>query len=124
MVVYNDHFLIDPDAAVVHLTHADAAHVFVIVDGADQNLGACVGISLRRGNVINNGVKERGHVFSLDGKLCGGRAGFCRGIDEGTVKLFVVGVQIHKKLQHFIHNLNGPCFGPVAFVDADDYGKI
>ena len=124
MVVHDDHFLIDLGGAVVHFADADSSHVLVVVDGAHQKLGARVGIALRRGNVLDDGVKERGHILALDRKLRGGGAGLCGSVDEGTVKLLVVGVQIHEEFQHFIHDLNRSCLGAVALVDADDHGKI
>ncbi len=124
VVVYNDHFLVDLDGAVVHFADSDAANIFVIVDGAHQNLCARVGIALGCGNVLDDGVKEGGHILSLDGKLRGGGAGLGGGVDEGAVKLLVICVQIHEKLQHLIHNLNRPRFRAVAFVDAHDHGQI
>ncbi len=123
-MVDDDHFLIDLYRAVIHFADADTSHVFVIVDGADEDLGARVGIALGCGNVLDDGVKERCHVFSLDRKLRGGSAGLCGGVDEGAVKLFVVGIQIHEKLQHFVHYLDRPCFGTIAFIDAYNHGQI
>ncbi len=35
VVVDNHHFLVDLHGTVVHFSHADSAHIFVIVDGTD-----------------------------------------------------------------------------------------
>ena len=40
MMVDHDHILIYLNGSVVHLSHADAAHIFIVINGADQYLGA------------------------------------------------------------------------------------
>ena len=43
VMVYQEHFLIDGDGAIIHLADADAAHIFIVVDGADEHLGGASG---------------------------------------------------------------------------------
>ncbi len=76
VMVDNDHFLIDFDGTVVYLTHTDTAHILVVVDGADQHLGACIGVTLGCRDMLDDGVKERRHIAAFYGKLCGGCTGF------------------------------------------------
>ena len=52
MVVADYDLLVDLNLPVVHLAHADTAYIFVIVDGADQHLGACVGVALGGGDIV------------------------------------------------------------------------
>ena len=42
-------FLSDRDHAVFYFSHADTAHVFIVIDRRDQDLGRCLGISFRGG---------------------------------------------------------------------------
>ena len=62
MVVDDHHLLVDLNASVVYLAYADPSHIFIVVNGADQNLGAGVRISFRCRNVIDNGFKQGNHV--------------------------------------------------------------
>ena len=57
MVVDDHHLLIDLNASVIYLAYADPSHIFIVVNGADQNLGAGFRIALRCRNVINYGFK-------------------------------------------------------------------
>ena len=57
MMIADHHFLIHPDHPVVYLAYADTSHVFVIVDGADQNLSACLRVALRSRNIVYDGFE-------------------------------------------------------------------
>ena len=84
-MVYDDHFLVHLDGTVVHFSHTDTAHVFIIIDGTDQDLRTCIRVSLGRRNVLDNGVKERRHITALNGELCACRTGLGGSVDEGAV---------------------------------------
>ena len=56
MVVDDHHILPFADDAVIHLSHADAAHVFIIIDGADEHLGPGVRISLGSRDIVDDGI--------------------------------------------------------------------
>ena len=62
VVVADDDLLIDGDRAIVNLADTDASHILIVVDGADQHLRACLGIALRRGDIVEDRLKQRGHV--------------------------------------------------------------
>ena len=51
VVVYNHAILVDADGSVVHLADTDAAHIFIVIDGADENLRACGLVPLGSGDV-------------------------------------------------------------------------
>ena len=57
MVVYENHFLIYGNCTVVNFTNTDTTNVFIVVDGTDQHLCACVLVTFRCRNVINDGIK-------------------------------------------------------------------
>ncbi len=120
MVVADDHFLVHLDNAVVHLADADAAHVLVVVDGADQHLCAGLGISLRGGNVVHDGLEEGLHIGAVSVGIHGSHACLRRGVDKGAVQLRIVRVQLQEQLQHLVHHLIRPGLGAVYLVDAYD----
>ena len=124
VVVDHHHLLIDPDRAVVHLADADAPHILIIVDGADQYLGSGLRIPFGSGNGVDNCLKERRHVLRFILRIPERVAVSCRGKDKGTVKLRVRCVQIHQKLQNLVNHLRGPCVRPVNFIDTDDHRKL
>ncbi len=65
MMIHDDGLLIDGQTAVVHFSDADAAHIFVVVDCADQNLGARVRVAGGCGNIVQNSLKQGSHCFAL-----------------------------------------------------------
>ena len=75
VMIDDDNVLIDLDSAVVYLADTDSSHVFVVVDRADQNLCTGIRITLRSGNVLDDGIKERCHILAFYGKLCGSSTG-------------------------------------------------
>ena len=68
MMVTDDNFLVYLDCAVVNLADTDTSYIFVVIDGADQYLGACIGISLGSGDIIDNGLKQGFHICA--GSIC------------------------------------------------------
>ena len=124
MVVADDDLLIYLYLPVVHLADADTAHIFVVVDGADKDLRACVGVALGGGDIAYNGFKQGFHVGARLTGIQRGGACLCGGKYKGAVQLRVVGIQLQEKLQDLVHNLVRSCFGTVDLVDADDDGKL
>ena len=57
VMVDDDAVLIYFQVAVVDLTNADTSYILVIIDRADQNLCLCIRISLRRRDIIQNGLE-------------------------------------------------------------------
>ena len=51
-MVDENHVLVDGNASVVHFSDADTADIFVVIDGADQNLGSGIRIPLRSRDVV------------------------------------------------------------------------
>ena len=120
MVVDNDHFLSHADGTIVHFSHTDTAHIFIVVNGADQNLCARIRIAYRSGDIVEDRFKERTHiaVFIVQIQRCS--AFFCGSEDKRTIKLLLIGIQINKEFQHFINDFFRPCFRAVDLVNADD----
>ena len=123
-MIDDDHFLIDFHTAVVHFADTDASDIFVVVDGADKQLRAGIRISGGGRNVCQDRVKERRHVTAFCIRIRAGSSCFGRCIDEGTVQLFIVGIQIHEQFQYLVNDLSRSGFRPVALVDTYDDGQF
>ena len=64
VVVDHDRVLVGADRAVVHLADADAAHILVVVDGADEDLGVRLRIPLREPGCSPGSSRKRGTMFA------------------------------------------------------------
>ena len=62
VVVTDDHILIHTDGTVVYLTDTDTSYIFIIIDGTDQYLGSCLGVTFGSGNVVDDGLEQRLHI--------------------------------------------------------------
>ena len=65
VMVYQYGVHVDTDFAVVHFADTDTAHIFVVVDGADEHLCACLRISFGSRDVVQDRLKQGNHVFWL-----------------------------------------------------------
>ena len=83
-------------AAALNAPDADAAHVVVVVDGGNEQLQRRVRVALRRGDVGEDGVKQRPQNHARHFPVGRGRAVAAGGEDDGAVELFVGGVQLQK----------------------------
>ena len=124
MVVQKGHFLIHGDFSVLYLADTDPSHIFIVVDGADQYLGIRFWIALRSGDIFQDSLKKRSHIFRRVLKVKNRMTGFCGRIEERTVKLLVGSVQIHQKFQYLVDHFVGTGFGTVNLIDADNDMKI
>ena len=124
VMVYEDTVLVYFDSTVVHFADADTAHILVVVDGADQNLGSGSLVAFGSGDIVQNGLKQRHHVVGLFVEVQGGKTALCGSVDEGAVELLIGSVEIHQKLQNLVHNLIRTGFRTVNLVDTDDNRQI
>ena len=95
-MIDDDYFLIDFDRSVVYLADADTSYIFIVVDGTDKNLCACVRVACGSRYVLYDCIEERCHILVLDGELRAGCTCFGGGVDERAVQLLVIGIQIHE----------------------------
>ena len=108
--------LVHPQLAIVHLSDADAAHVFIVVDGADQNLSGGVGISLGSRDIVQNRLKQRAHIHLRILQVLLGKARSGGGKQEGAVQLLIGSIQIHKQLQGLVDHFLGSGLGTVNLI--------
>ena len=98
MVVTNDNFLIHLNGTIIYLTNADASDIFIVVNGADQYLRTCLGISFGSGNVVQNSLKQRLHVGARSSGLQRGNASLRRSKNEGAIQLRIICIQFKEEL--------------------------
>ena len=124
MMVYNHDLLAFGDDAVIHFAYTDTPHIFVIIDSAHKQLRPCVRIPFGSRNIIQDSIEKRLHILILYREVQSGAS--CLGGSEHkrTVQLFVIGIQIHEKLQNLIHNSDGPCLRTVNLIHTHNNGKL
>ena len=71
VVVDDDTFLIDTQPSVIDLADTDPADVLIVVDRADQHLSPRLGITLGRGDIIDDGLKKRFHAGARTAQIQG-----------------------------------------------------
>ena len=107
------------DAAYAH-----AADVVVVVYRGDEHLELAVLVALRRGNVFENGLKERAQVGAGLVRRIRRRAGAAGAEEHGAVELLVRRVEIHEELEDLVLDLFDARVRLVDLVDYDDYRVI
>ena len=120
MVVHNNHILVDRDGSVIHFSDTDTTNVFIVIDGADQHLCTCIRITFRSWNVIQDGLKQRNHIFWLIIDIVSCITVSCGSEEERAVKLIVRCTQIDEKFKDFINDFIRTCFRTVDLIDTYD----
>ena len=120
MIVAHRDLLILLQHAPLDTADGDTAHEIVIIDGRHQHLEGLVKISLRRGDIVQNGVEQRLQVCAHGiGRVAGGAV--AGGAEQhGAVQLVVGGVQLQQQLQHLVDDLVNALVGTVDLVDDHD----
>ena len=119
-VMVHDHdFLVHADLPVVDLADADAADIFVVVDGGDEQLQRGLGIALRRRDRIKDRIQQRAHIHALIGKILHRPAVARRSEHEGAVQLLFGGIQFQQQVEDLVHHFLGAGFRTVHLIDAD-----
>ena len=123
-MINDNNFLIHADGAVVHFPDTDTAHIFIVVDGADQYLGRRVRVSFRGRNVVQDGVEQGGHVFPFLFRIQRRVSAFGGCKYERAVQLLFRSVQIDQKLQDLVDDFFWARFRAVDLIDAYDDRQI
>ena len=125
LVVVTDYdILIYADCAVVHLADADTSDILVVIDCADEHLCAGFGVSLGSGNVVQDGFKQGLHARAGLAGFHGSDTRLGGSIDERTVELGVVCIQLEEQLKNLVNDLVRSCLGAVDLIDTYNYGKL
>ena len=102
------------------LAYAYPADVVVVVDVADDRLQTVGVVALGCGDLGDDRVEQRAHIFADRARFERRPAQLCAGVDDLEVDLIVVRAQLQKQLEHFVDDL----FVIAAAVDLvdDDHG--
>ena len=65
MIIYTDDLLADVNLSVLYLPDADPSDIFIVIDRGNEDLRPLLGISFRRGNVIDDRLKKRLQIRAL-----------------------------------------------------------
>ena len=104
--------------------HIVTAVSYTHLDGTDQHLCTCIRISFRSRDVIQDGLKQRNHVFRFIVDIVSCISVSCRSKKDREVKLFVRCAQIDEKFKNFIDNFIRTCFRTVDLVDTYDNREL
>ena len=102
------------------LAYAYPADVVVVIDVAYYRLQAVGVVALGRGDLGDDRVEQRTHIFADGSGFERRPTQFRAGVDDLEVDLFVVGAQLQKEFEHLVDDLF-VIAAAVDFVD-DDYG--
>ena len=89
MMVQKSKFLVNSNLTLLNFTNTDTSYIFVVVDGADQNLCVCFRITFRSRDLFQDGFKQRSHVLRCILQIENCMSGFCGSIQKWAVKLFI-----------------------------------
>src|ERR1019366_2897617 len=95
----------------------EAAEIVAVVEIRDQDLQRAVGVSLRRGNGVDDRLKQQTQVLARRSLMNGGCARLGIGVENGKVELFFFGVEIDKEVVNLVKNFLRTRVGTVDFVD-------
>ena len=124
MIVCNYNIVILLQHAAVDAADADTTDIIVVVNGGDQHLQRRRFISLRGGDVFQDGVEKRSEIRARFIRRIGGGAGAPGAPQHGAVELLIGCVQLQQQLQNLISNLVKACVGLIDFVYDDDHGVV
>ena len=117
MVVADRDLLILTDRAALNSADADPADIFVIVDGGDEHLQRLLGITLRRGDIVDDGIKERIEIHTRLVGAVARDALSCGAEKRGGLKLLVGRIEVEQQLQDLLHDLFNARVQTVDLVD-------
>ena len=108
----------------MNTTDSDFPDVIIRLKRRDDKLERRVKFAFGRRNFFQDSFHERLKVAALVVHIffCNALLG-CR-VDNGEIKLLVVGVKLHEKFENFVVNFIDASFGAVNFIYHDDWFKL
>ena len=93
MVIAHHYFTVGLDRAAFDAADGDSADIVVIVDGGNKHLQRAGLVSLRRGDMLQNGAEQHLQIFPFH-IVRPVRSGACPAgtVENGAVQLLVAGV--------------------------------
>ena len=108
----------------MHATNRNFPDVIISLKRRDDQLQRRVEFTFGRRNFFQNRVHERLKVSALVFHIFLGNARLRRRVNDGEVQLFIVGVELHEKFEHFVVNFIDARFGAVNFIYHDDWLEL
>ena len=104
----------------MNATDSDFPDVIISLKRRDDQLERRVEFACGRRNFFKNRIHERLKIAALVVNVQLGNALLGGGVDDGKIKLFVVGVEFHEKFKDFVVNFVDAGFGAVNLVYDDN----
>src|SRR5687767_6404424 len=110
----------DAHSAALDASDPEASEIGRVVDGRHEHLERLRRVAWRRGNVIDDRLKQRGEIGERLVEIEGRRPIARRRIHHGRIELRVIGLELDEEIEHLIVDTHGIGTGAVDLVDDDD----
>ena len=120
MVVTDRDLLTDLHRAALDTADADAADIFVVVDRGNEHLGRALGVNVRRRDMLEDLLEQRGQILALYVRRHRCSAGTAGAVYDRAVKLLVGCIEVEQQLKNLVADLVQTGVRTVDLVDRDD----
>jgi len=120
VVLQHQHGLALVDGAGRQASDADAADEARMVDRAHLQGDRTIGVDVRRGNLLQDGVEQRQHVHVAIFHLVTGIAAHRARVDDREIELLVGSVELDHQVEHLVDHFLGATARTVDLVDDHD----
>lgn len=98
----------------------DTANVFVVVNRRNEHLGRAFGINMRRRNVLEDLLEQRGQVLALHVRGHGSSACTAGAVNDRAVQLLVGCIKVEQQLENLVADLVEASVRTVDLVNCND----
>ena len=120
VVVADGNLLTYLHRAALDTADADTANVLVVVNRRNEHLGRAFGINMRRRNVLEDLLEQRGQVLALHVRGHGSGACTAGAVNNRAVQLLVGRIKVEQQLENLVADLVETSVRTVDLVDCDD----
>src|SRR5205085_8208829 len=104
----------------LHAADAEAADVFVVVDGGNEELHRPFGMTGWRRNALEDGIEERTAIFRRFAEVVADDALTADRVEHRKVELLVRGAELDHQIEDFVQHFLRTRIAAVDLVDDDD----
>ena len=120
MVVADGNLLTYLHRAALDTANADTANVLVVVNRRNEHLGRAFGINMRRRNVLEDLLEQRGQILALHVRGHGSGACTAGAVNDRAVQLLVGRIEVEQQLENLVADLVEASVRTVDLVDCND----
>ena len=124
MEVHDGDFLVDVQRTSVDPADPDPSDIIVVVDGGYQHLQFARLVAFRRRDVTEDLFEQRNEIRARLVRFLGAGPGPSRAVQHRAVQLFVVGAEVHQKLEDLVLHLTQSGIRSVDLVDTYDHAVV